>query len=82
MIKKCDLFPLMDNQTKRLKQLQGLSNLMVSAGGLPDHSKNDLCACLSLVSDFANDSLVNHQTISNSVVQLSILHDCVNGKSG
>tara|TARA_R110001606_G_scaffold399267_1_gene583100 strand:- start:3910 stop:4152 length:243 start_codon:yes stop_codon:yes gene_type:complete len=78
-MKKCDLFPVMDNQRKRLNQLAGLSNLLVSAGGQTNHSLNDLSACISIVSDLASDSLVNHERISDSVTQLSIVSDCVTG---
>ena len=81
-MKKCDLFPLMDNQEKRLNQLQGLSNLLVSAGGLPDHSKSDLCACLSIVSDLSNAVQQEHKSISESIIQLSIVNDCANGVAG
>jgi hypothetical protein len=77
-MKKCDLFPVLDDQTERLKQIQGLSNLMVSADGLIDHSKSDLRACLSIVSDLASKSVVNHHAIAESVVQLSIVNNCVN----
>jgi hypothetical protein len=80
-MKKPELFLTMDKQVKRLTQLQGLSNLMMSAGGLPNHSKSDLCACLSIVSDLTNESLSNQQLIAESVIQLSIVNDCVNGTS-
>tara|TARA_R110001592_G_scaffold77666_1_gene233667 strand:- start:81 stop:329 length:249 start_codon:yes stop_codon:yes gene_type:complete len=80
-MKKCDLFPVMDNQRNRLKQLAGLSNLLVSAGagGKANHSLNDLSACISIVNDLASDSLVNHERISDSVTQLSIVSNCVAG---
>ena len=81
-MKKCDLFPLLDNQEKRLNQLQCLSNLLVNAGSLPDHSKSDLCACLSIVSDLSNAVQQEHKSISESVIQLSIVNDCVNGVAG
>ena len=78
-MKKCDLLPLMDNQEKRLNQLQGLSNLLVSAGSLPNHSKNDLCACLSIVSDLASNTLSQHKIIALEVTQLVIVSNCVAG---
>lgn len=78
-MKKCDLFPVLDKQSKRLNQLKGLSNLLMIAGGLADHSKSDLCECLSIVSDLASETISNQQTITDSVTQLSIVNDCVNG---
>ena len=69
-MKKCDLFPILDGQEKRLKQIQGLSNFMAISGKLLDHSKNDLCACLSIVSDLSKEMAANHETISKSVTAL------------
>ncbi|KXI28971.1 hypothetical protein [Paraglaciecola hydrolytica] len=76
---KCDLFPVLDNQSKRIKQLKGLSNLLIIAGGLPDHSKSDLCACLSIVSDIASDALDKQKTINHEVTQLALISNCVAG---
>ena len=78
-MRKCELFPVLDKQSKRLNQLKGLSNLLMIAGGLSDHSKSDLCECLSIISDIASETISNQQTITDSVTQLSLVNDCVNG---
>jgi hypothetical protein len=78
-MKKCDLFPVLDNQSKQLKQLVGLSNLMFSASGSSNTSPSDLCACLSIVSDLANESLNANITASESLIQLTSGNNCVSG---
>lgn len=78
-MKKCDLFPVLDNQSKQLKQLVGLSNLMFSAGGLSNTSQSDLCACLSIVSDLASESLNGNITVSKSLIQLTSGNNCASG---
>jgi hypothetical protein len=78
-MKRCDLFPVLDSQSKRLEQLNGLSNLLVSAGGLPNHTKKDLCACLSIVSDLTREALNKQETIHHEVTQLAIVSNSVAG---
>lgn len=78
-MKKCDLLPVLDNQSKRLNQLKGLSNLLMVAGGLSEHSKSDLCECLSIVNDLASDALDKQRTITHEVTQLAIISNCVAG---
>jgi hypothetical protein len=78
-MKKCDLFTVLNSQSKRLEQLNGLSNLLVIAGGLPDHTKKDLCACLSIVSDLTREVLNKQETIHHEVTQLAIVSNSVAG---
>ena len=78
-MRKCDLFPVLDKQSKQLNQLKGLSNLLMIAGGLPNYEKNDLCECLSIVSDLASDALDKQRTITHEVTQLAIISNCVAG---
>ena len=78
-MKKCNLFPVLENQEKRIKQIHGLSNVLIVAGGLSNHSQNDLCSCLSIVSDLSKELAANQETINKSVTELSIVNDCVNG---
>jgi hypothetical protein len=78
---KTKLFTVFDNQTKQLRPLRSLSNFLVSAGGLPTHSKEDLSACLSIVSDNASKAISQQETISHEVTQLAIVSNCVVGGS-
>jgi hypothetical protein len=78
-MKKSNLFPIMNNQEKRINQVHGLSNVLIFAGGLPNHSQKDLCNCLSIVSDLTEEMLRNQKAISEGVTGLSIVSDCVNG---
>jgi hypothetical protein len=78
-MKKYDLFPILDNQEKRVNQTQGLSNLLVNAGGLPDHSKRDRSACQSIVTDLASNKLSQHDIIALEVTQLVIVSNYVAG---
>ena len=78
-MKKCHLFPVLDRQSKRLNQLQGLSNLLVNAVGLPNYAKSDLSACLSIVSDLASEALNKQETITHEVTQLATISNCVAG---
>lgn len=78
-MKKCDLFPVLDNQSKQLKQLAGLSNLISSAGGLSNTSQSDICACLSILSDIANNTLSQNDVITHEVTQLTIVSNSVAG---
>lgn len=79
-MKKCNQFPLLDNQEKRIKQIQGLSNVLMLAGGRPNHSQNDLSHCLSIVSDLSDALAVNQETLNKKAIELSIVNDCVNGR--
>jgi hypothetical protein len=78
-MKKCELHPVLYSQSKRLEQLDGLSNLLVSAGGLPNHTKKDLCACLSIVSNLTREALNKQETIHHEVTQLAIVSNSVAG---
>jgi hypothetical protein len=78
-MKRCDLSPVLESQSKRLEQLNGLSNLLVSAGGLLNHTKKDLYACLSIVSDLTRGALNKQETIHHEVTQLAIVSNSVAG---
>jgi hypothetical protein len=78
-MKKFDLFTVLNSQSKRLEQPNGLSNLLVSAGGMPNHTKKDLCACLSIVSDLTREALNKQEIIHHEVTQLAIVSNSVAG---
>jgi hypothetical protein len=79
-MKKCDLFPVLDNQTKYINQINALANVMQNAGGLTNHPENELRACLSIISYLSNLLNQNQESICKSVTELSIVHDCMNGQ--
>jgi hypothetical protein len=78
-MKKCDLFTVLNSQSKRLEQPNGLSNLLVSAGGMPNHTKKDLRAYLSIVSDLIREALNKQEAIHHEVTQLAIVSNSVVG---
>ena len=80
MIKQ-ELFKTLDQHHRQLNQVTSLSNLMANAGGLSKRPENELRACLSVITDISNDLLKNHKTFSESVTELCIVNNCVNGTS-
>lgn len=50
-----------------------------AAGGLSNHSQNDLYNCLSIFTDLSEEMLRSHKAISEGVTGLSIINECVNG---
>ena len=78
-MKLCNLFPVLDNQEKRIKQIHGLSNVLMIAGGLSNHSQNDLYNCLSIVSDLSEEMLINQTVISEGITGLNLINKCING---
>lgn len=76
-MRKHDLFPALNQQKRKLVQLNGMANILGIAGGLNECPKSDLNSCLSLVSDLSEIMLANHKTISEGVTELSIVDRCV-----
>jgi hypothetical protein len=70
---------ILDQHKRQLNQMNCLSGLLANAGGLSKHSDNDLSGCMSILSDLSEDLAANHEIISQSVSQLGIINDCVNG---
>lgn len=48
-MKKCELWPILDNQEKQLKQVKSISQLAYFAGGLEECPKNALSGSLSVM---------------------------------
>ncbi|MEP1384361.1 MAG: hypothetical protein ABJK64_11305 [Paraglaciecola sp.] len=74
------VFSMLDQQERQLNQVNSLSSLLENAGGLSNHSDNDLSACMGILSDLTNDLKTNHEILSQSFTQLGIVNDCVNGQ--
>lgn len=74
------VFSMLDQHKRQLNQVNSLSSVLVNAGGLSKHSDSDLNGCMSILSDLTNDLKANHEIISQSVIQLGIVNDCVQGK--
>ena len=70
---------MLGHQKRQLNQVNSLSGLLANAGGLSTHSDNDLSGCMSILNDLSEDLKANHEIISQSVIQLGIVNDCVNG---
>ena len=78
-MKKHNLLLIMNNQEKRINQIHGLSSVLMSASEQPNHPQNDLCNCLSIVSDLSEEMLRNQRAIYEGVTRLNLINECVNG---
>ena len=80
-MRKSDLFPILDQQEKRLNQVQNLASLLLHAAGSQDYKHNDLCGSVSLLNDMLKETQHNQKKIAEGVISLCIVDDCVQGKS-
>jgi hypothetical protein len=73
-MKKLDLFPILDQQEKRLDQVQSLTNLLLHAVGSPEYKQNDLCGIVSLLNDVLKETQHNHKNIAEGVISLFVVN--------
>lgn len=80
-MKKCELFPVFDDQAEQIKNVQALANIVrIGIGGETIADKH-LKQCATLLCDIAETVGENHDTGSQVLAELYIVYDAVNGDS-
>ena len=79
---KHNLIPVLDQQKKRLFQIQGLSNLLLLSADDIYQSEDDLNGCCSLISDLIEEVKSNHNLIYKATRKLFIVRSALKGSEG
>jgi hypothetical protein len=69
---KSTLFPELDKQDTQLKHIMSLTSVLIAAGGSDELLKQDLCGCLSLLNNLAENAQQQQTVIVNGVIQLGM----------
>jgi hypothetical protein len=69
---KSALFPELDKQDTQLKHIKSLTSFLIIAGGSDELLKQDLCDCLSLLNNLAENAKLQQTVIVNGVIQLGM----------
>jgi len=69
---KSVLFPELDRQDKHLKHIKSLTNVLLLVGGSDELIKSDLCGCLSLLANLAENAQTQQTAIVDGVIKLGM----------
>jgi hypothetical protein len=69
---KSTLFPELDKQDTQLKHIKSLTSVLILAGGSGELLKQDLCGCLSLLNNLAENAQLQQTVIVNGVIQFGM----------
>ena len=69
---KSALFPELDKQEKQLKHIKSLTSVLLLAGGSDELMKPDLCGCLSLLNNLAENAQTQQTAIVDGVIKLGM----------
>jgi hypothetical protein len=69
---KSALFPELDKRDTQLKHIKSLTSALIIAGGSDELLKQDLCGCLSLLNNLAENTQLQKTVIVNGVIQLGM----------
>jgi hypothetical protein len=69
---KSALFPELDKQDKQLKLIKSLISVLILAGGSDELLKQDLCGCLSLLNNLAENAQLQQTVIASCIIQLGL----------
>jgi hypothetical protein len=71
-VTKSTLFPELDKHDTQLKHIKCLTSVLILAGGSDELLKQDLCGCLSLLNNLAENAQLQQMVIVNGVIQLGL----------
>jgi hypothetical protein len=69
---KSALFPDLDKQNTQLKRIKSLTIVLIVAGGSDELLRQDLCGCLSLLINLAENAQLQQTVIGKCVIQLGM----------
>jgi hypothetical protein len=69
---KSTLFPKLDKQDTQLKHIKSLTSALIIAGASDELLKQDLCGCLSLLNNLAENAQLQQTVIANGIIQLGM----------
>jgi hypothetical protein len=69
---KSTLFPELDKQDTQIKNIKSLTSVLIVAGGSDELLKQDLCGCLSLLNNLAENARLQQTVIVNGVIQFGM----------
>jgi hypothetical protein len=69
---KSTLLPELDKQDTQLKHIKSLTSVLILAGGSDELLKQDLCGCLSLLNNLAENAQQQQKVIANGIIQLGM----------
>jgi hypothetical protein len=69
---KSTLLLELDKQDTQLKHIKSLTSVLILAGGSDELLKQDLCGCLSLLNNLAENTQLKQTVIVNGVIQLGM----------
>jgi hypothetical protein len=80
-MKKCELFPVFDEQTNHIKSVEALANVVRVGIGGELIAERHLKQCMSLLCDLTITLSENHEIGSQALTNLYIVNDAINGNS-
>jgi hypothetical protein len=78
-MKKCDLFPVFDDQAEQIRNVEALANVIRVGIGGEVIAERHLKQCMSLLCDLTIALSENHEIGSQALTNLYIVNDAVNG---
>ncbi|MDT0596101.1 hypothetical protein [Glaciecola petra] len=76
-MKKCELFPVFDDQAKQIKNVEALANIIRIGIGGEVIAEKHLKQCMSLLCDLTIVLSENHETGSQALTNLYITDDAI-----